>query len=290
MSLALTATLLLSVVIGLSLGLLGGGGSILTVPILTYVAGLDPKEAIAASLFVVGATSAVSAITHARNGRVKWRTGLIFGAAGMAGAFAGGLLGGHIPGTILMIAFALMMVATSIAMIRGRKNKTATTHNNELPVLKVILEGLAVGLVTGLVGAGGGFLVVPALALLGGLAMPVAVGTSLVVIAMKSFAGLGGYLTSVSLDWGLVAAVTAAAIVGSIIGSRLAGRIPEAALRKGFGIFVLAMGVFVLVQELPQPANLILAITAAVLAIAALTCRYAIPACPLRKIPAPAMS
>ena len=289
MAIALTATLLLSVVIGLSLGLLGGGGSILTVPILTYVAGLDPKEAIAASLFVVGATSAVSAITHARNGRVKWRTGLVFGAAGMAGAFGGGLLGGHIPGTILMIAFALMMVATSIAMIRGRKNKTAATHNSELPVLKVILEGLVVGLVTGLVGAGGGFLVVPALALLGGLTMPVAVGTSLVVIALKSFAGLGGYLTTVSLDWGLVAAVTAAAIAGSIIGSRLAGRIPEAALRKGFGIFVLAMGVFVLVQELPEPANLILAITAAVLAVAALTCRYAIPACPLRKTPDPAM-
>ncbi|NMR32073.1 sulfite exporter TauE/SafE family protein [Crystallibacter degradans] len=288
MSLALTATLLLSVVIGLSLGLLGGGGSILTVPILTYVAGLDPKEAIAASLFVVGATSAVSAITHARNGRVKWRTGLVFGAAGMAGAFAGGLLGGHIPGTILMIAFALMMVATSLAMIRGRKNKTATTHNNELPVLKVILEGLVVGLVTGLVGAGGGFLVVPALALLGGLAMPVAVGTSLVVIAMKSFAGLGGYLTTVSLDWGLVAAVTAAAIAGSVIGARLTGRIPEAALRKGFGIFVLAMGVFVLVQELPEPANLILAATAAVLAAGALTCRYAIPGCPLRKTITPA--
>jgi uncharacterized protein len=289
MTVALTATLLLSVVIGLSLGLLGGGGSILTVPILTYVAGLDPKEAIAASLFVVGATSAVSAITHARNGRVKWRTGLIFGTAGMAGAFGGGLLGGHIPGTILMIAFALMMVATSIAMIRGRKNKTAATHNSELPVLKVILEGLVVGLVTGLVGAGGGFLVVPALALLGGLAMPVAVGTSLVVIALKSFAGLGGYLTTVSLDWGLVAAVTAAAIAGSVAGSRLAGRIPEAVLRKGFGIFVLAMGVFVLVQELPEPANLILAITAAVLAAAALTCRYAIPACPLRKTPDPAM-
>ena len=288
MSLALAATLLLSVVIGLSLGLLGGGGSILTVPTLTYVAGLDAKEAIAASLFVVGATSAASSIAHARKGRVKWRTGLVFGAAGMGGAFAGGLLGGHIPGTILMIAFALMMVATSLAMIRGRKNKTAATHNSELPVFKVIIEGLIVGLVTGLVGAGGGFLVVPALALLGGLSMPVAVGTSLVVIAMKSFAGLGGYLTTVSLDWGLVAGVTATAIVGSVIGSRLAGRIPEAALRKGFGIFVLAMGVFVLVQELPAPAGNVLAITAAVLAAGALTCRYAVPACPLRRALVPA--
>lgn len=282
MMVALTATLLLSVVIGLSLGLLGGGGSILTVPILTYVAGLDPKEAIAASLFVVGATSAFSAIDHARKGRVKWRTGLLFGAAGMAGAFGGGLLGGHIPGTILMVAFALMMVATSIAMIRGRRTMTAA-NESELPVFKVILEGLAVGLATGLVGAGGGFLVVPALALLGGLAMPVAVGTSLVVIALKSFAGLGGYLTTVSLDWGLVAAVTAAAIAGSVIGSRLSGRIPEAAMSKGFGLFVLAMGVFVLVQELPAPANVILAVTAPALALAALTCRFAIPRCPLRR-------
>jgi uncharacterized protein len=112
-------------------------------------------------------------------------------------------------------------------------------------------------------GDGGGFLVVPALALLGGPAMPVAIGTSLIVIALKSFAGLGGYLTSVSPDWGLVGAVTAAAIVGSMLGSRLAGRIPETALREGFGIFVLVMGVFVLVQALPAPANTILAVTAA---------------------------
>ncbi|MDF9279034.1 sulfite exporter TauE/SafE family protein [Arthrobacter sp. EH-1B-1] len=283
MSVALLATVLLSVVIGLSLGLLGGGGSILTVPILTYVAGLDAKEAIAASLFVVGVTSAVSAIDHARKGRVKWRTGLIFGAAGMAGAFGGGLLGGRIPGTILMIAFALMMVATSIAMIRGRKGKTrASTNDGELPIGKVIVEGLIVGLVTGLVGAGGGFLVVPALALLGGLSMPIAVGTSLVVIALKSFAGLAGYLTTVTLDWGLIAAVTAAAVLGSLIGSRLAGRIPEAALRKGFGIFVLVMGVFVLVQELPDPWGSALAVTAGILAVAAAACWFFLPHCPLR--------
>ncbi|MET1035338.1 MAG: sulfite exporter TauE/SafE family protein [Arthrobacter sp.] len=288
MTVALAVTLLLSVVIGLSLGLLGGGGSILTVPILTYVAGLQPREAIAASLFVVGATSAFGAVSHARKGRVQWRTGLIFGAAGMVGAFGGGLLGGRIPGTILMIAFALMMVATSLAMIRGRKNRAAEAHEGELPVGKVVLEGLVVGLVTGLVGAGGGFLVVPALALLGGLSMPVAVGTSLVVIAMKSFAGLGGYLTSVSLDWALVGGVTAAAILGSLVGTRLAGRIPEAALRKGFGVFVLVMGVFVLVQELPGPAGPAVGIAAAALAVAAAVCRFAVPKCPLRREPAPA--
>ena len=287
MSLALVLTLLLSVLIGVSLGLLGGGGSILTVPILTYVAGMNPKEAIAASLFVVGATSAVSAVTHARKKRVQWRTGLVFGAAGMAGAFGGGLLGGHIPGTILMIAFALMMAATSLAMIRGRKNPAGAPHQGDLPVPKVIIEGLVVGLVTGLVGAGGGFLVVPALALLGGLSMPVAVGTSLVVIAMKSFAGLGGYLTTVSLDWTLVGGVTAAAILGSFLGARLAGRIPEAALRKGFGFFVLAMGVFVLVQELPSPVNLAVGIAAVVLAAAATICVYAVPGCPLRRAASP---
>ena len=283
MTLTLIMTLALSVLIGLSLGLLGGGGSILTVPILTYVAGMNPKEAIAASLFVVGATSAVSAVDHARKKRVKWRTGLVFGAAGMAGAFGGGLLGGHIPGTVLMIAFAIMMVATSVAMIRGRKDRSATTHDRELPVVKVILEGLVVGLVTGLVGAGGGFLVVPALALLGGLSMPVAVGTSLVVIAMKSFAGLGGYLTTVSLDWALVGGVTVAAILGSFIGARLVGRIPAAALRTSFGYFVLLMGVFVLVQELPSPANFVLGAVAATIAVATVICRFLIPHCPLRR-------
>lgn len=282
MTTTLVLTLLLSVAIGLSLGLLGGGGSILTVPILTYVAGLDAKEAIASSLFVVGATSAVSAVNHARAGRVKWRTGLLFGAAGMAGAFGGGLLGGFIPGTVLMIAFGLMMVATSVAMIRGRRSRSATDTDHELPVVKVIVEGLVVGLVTGLVGAGGGFLVVPALALLGGLPMPVAVGTSLVVIALKSFAGLAGYLTTVQLDWGLVGAVTVAAILGSVLGGRLTGIVPETALRKGFGVFVLAMGVFVLVQELPGAADLTVGLVAAGLALAATVCWIAVPRCPLR--------
>lgn len=284
MTLTLTLTLLLAILVGVSLGLLGGGGSILTVPILTYVAGLPPKEAITASLFVVGTTSAVSAISHARAGRVRWRTALIFGAAGMAGAFGGGILGGYIPGTALMIAFALMMLATSVAMIRGRKGGRATGERvGDLPTAKIILEGLAVGLATGLVGAGGGFLVVPALALLGGLPMPVAVGTSLVVIAMKSFAGLAGYLTSVSLDWGLVGGVTLAAILGSLLGSRLAGRIPEHALRRGFGVFVLVMGAFVLIQELPGAAGTLAAAVAVGLALAAAGCWALVPTCPLRR-------
>ncbi len=288
----MTATLILvlalSVVVGLSLGVLGGGGSILTVPILVYVAGFEAKEAIAASLFVVGVTSAVSVISHARAGRVMWRTGLVFGAAGMAGAFVGGLLGGKIPGQILLVAFALMMVATSVAMIRGRKKSTGdgsdAPKKHELPIGRVLLDGAVVGLVTGLVGAGGGFLVVPALALLGGLPMSVAVGTSLVVIAMKSFAGLAGYLTSVELDWGLTLAVTAAAIVGTLIGSKVSGRIPETALRKGFGWFVLAMGTFVLTQQAPADIRgLVFGAVVALALAAAVICRLFIASCPLRK-------
>lgn len=253
MELGLVVALLLAVLVGVSLGLMGGGGSILTVPILTYVLGMGPKEAIAASLFIVGVTSAVSVFAHARAGRVRWKTGLIFGAAGMAGAFLGGILGGYIPGPVLMVLFAVMMIATATAMIRGRR-KTAdpAAEPRTLPVARILLDGFAVGIATGLVGAGGGFLIVPALNLLGGLPMAVAVGTSLLVIAMKSFAGLGGYLFSVQLDWPVVLAFTAIAVAGSFLGAALAGRIPETALRKGFGVFVLVVGGFVIVQEAPQ--------------------------------------
>ncbi|MEU8233277.1 sulfite exporter TauE/SafE family protein [Actinoplanes sp. NPDC048967] len=248
---ALVLTVALATVIGVSLGLLGGGGSILAVPLLIYVAGMPTKEAIATSLLVVGATSAVAVVPHLRAGRVRWRTGLIFGIAGMAGAYSGGRLAAYVPGGVLLTAFALMMLATAAAMIRGRRRVSTEPVPHELPVLRVVLDGVAVGLVTGLVGAGGGFLVVPALALLGGLPMPVAVGTSLVVIAMKSFAGFAGYLSEVPINWGLAGAVTLAAVAGSLFGARLAGRVPADILRKGFGWFVVVMGVFVLAQQLP---------------------------------------
>ena len=280
----LVLVLALAVVVGVSLGMLGGGGSILTVPILVYVAGLDPKVAIAASLFVVGATSLAGMVSHARQGRVKWRTGLIFGLAGMVGAYSAGLVGGHLPGNILLIAFAVMMVATSLAMLRGRT--TGPAHHSadgELPLKRIVVDGLVVGVVTGLVGAGGGFLVVPALVLLGGLPMSVAVGTSLLVIAMKSFAGLAGYLSSVQLPWGLVLGVTAAAIVGSVIGGRLAGKVPETVLRKAFGWFVLVMGGFVLVQQGPSWAAPAAVAAVAVAGLAAGVCWNFVRSCPLRR-------
>lgn len=251
------AVLLLAILVGVALGLLGGGGSILTVPLLVYVAGLEAKEAIATSLLVVGVTSLAALVPHARAGRVRWRTGAIFGAAAMAGAYAGGRVAEFIPGTVLLIAFALMMVATAAAMIRGRSRAgtgdpgevAGEGDSRDLPVKLVLLEGVVVGLVTGLVGAGGGFLVVPALVLLGGLPMSVAVGTSLLVIAMKSFAGLAGYLSSVTIDWGLALGVTGMAVLGSVVGAFLAGRVPQDRLRQGFGWFVLVMGVVVLGQS-----------------------------------------
>ena len=203
-------TVALAVLVGVALGLLGGGGSILTVPLLAYVAGMEPKQAIATSLLVVGVTSAVGALSHARAGHIQWRTGLIFGSTAMLGAYAGGLLARFVPGTVLLIGFAVMMIATAVAMLRGNGARRAET-GRPMPLWLVLSEGLVVGLVTGMVGAGGGFLVVPALVLLGGLPMPVAVGTSLVVIAMKSLAGLGGYLATVDIDWRVAGMVTAAA-------------------------------------------------------------------------------
>ncbi|NGP09729.1 sulfite exporter TauE/SafE family protein [Rhodococcus sp. 14C212] len=277
-------TVALAVLVGVTLGLLGGGGSILTVPLLAYVAGMDAKEAIATSLLVVGVTSAVGAISHARAGRVQWRTGILFGLAGMVGAYAGGLLSRFIPGSILLLAFAAMMIATAIAMLRGRKNKTpGPDGTHSIPVGKILLDGVIVGLVTGLVGAGGGFLVVPALALLGGLPMPVAVGTSLIVIAMKSFAGLGGYLSTVQIDWRLAAMVTGAAVVGSLIGGRLTGMVDPEALRKGFGWFVLIMSSVILAQEIHP----LVGIAAAVLTLIAAGTTFACSRsahCPLQRL------
>ncbi|MDA4108482.1 sulfite exporter TauE/SafE family protein [Mycolicibacterium holsaticum] len=273
----------LAVFVGVALGLLGGGGSILTVPLLAYVAGMDAKQAIATSLLVVGVTSVIGAISHARAGRVQWRTGLIFGAAGMAGAYAGGLLARYIPGTVLLIGFAVMMIATAAAMLRGRKNVEATAGNRALPVPKILAEGLVVGLVTGLVGAGGGFLVVPALALLGGLPMPVAVGTSLIVIAMKSFAGLGGYLSSVQIDWTVALAVTGAAVVGSVIGARLTAMVDPEVLRKAFGWFVLAMSSVILGQEIHPSVGVAAAALTAIAAGATLACAR-LQICPLRRL------
>jgi uncharacterized membrane protein YfcA len=254
MTAGIAAALVAAVAIGLSLGLLGGGGSILTVPALVYLAGVEPKSAIAMSLFVVGVTAAVGLIPHARARRVHWRTGLLFGAAGMVGAYAGGRIAAYVPSGILLGGFAVMMIVTAVAMLRRRRGNeplpAPRAAAGRRPVGRIFAEGVTVGLVTGLVGAGGGFLVVPALVLLGGLSMPEAVGTSLLVIALKSGAGFAGYLSSVSIDWKLTLAVTVLAVLGSLAGARLTGKVNPDTLRRAFGWFVIVMGAGVLAGQL----------------------------------------
>lgn len=240
----------LAVVVGMLLGMLGGGGSILLVPLLTYVAGLEPQEAIAGSLFVVGITSLVSVALHARAGTVRWGTGALFAAGGMVGAVLGGRVGSQLPGAVLMIGFAVMMLLTARGMIRGRRGGAASDDGARRPRLaRLLATGLGVGLITGLVGAGGGFLIVPALVPLAGLPMSAAVGTSLMVITLQTLAGLVGKLPGVSLDWPFLLAVTGVAVLGALIGVALGRRVPETALKKGFGWFVLVMGAAVLGTE-----------------------------------------
>jgi uncharacterized protein len=257
---------LLSTLIGLSLGLLGGGGSILAVPVLAYGAGMPAKEAIATSLVVVGVTSLFALAPHARNGNVDWKTGGIFSGMAMAGGYLGGLAADWFSGTTLLLLFAGMMVITSLAMFRGR-GELKTGNEKPLPPALVVVEGLSVGAATGLVGAGGGFLVVPVLVLLGGMDMHKAVGTSLMVITLKSFAAFAGHASHVSIDAQLALMVTTAAVMGSIVGALFAKRVPAQLLRKIFSAFVLAMAGYVVWRE----AGLLSAVSVLIIAMLVLT-------------------
>lgn len=253
MDFSLTLTFALALVIGLTLGLLGGGGAILAVPVLTYITSLDPVQAIPTSLFVVGVTSLVSLTLHALKKRVVWRTGLVFGLAAMVGAFVGGRVGTYVPAPVLMFSFAAVMTAAAIAMIRGRRQAGDQQEQpRELPIGKALAIGTVVGLVSGFVGAGGGFLIVPALVLLSRLPMARAVATSLLIITMQSASGLAGYAVSTSLDWSLATAIAGLAVAGSFIGFWLSNRLPSQGLRKGFGFFVLAIAAVVLIKETLQ--------------------------------------
>jgi uncharacterized membrane protein YfcA len=243
----------LSVLIGVSLGFFGGGGSILTVPLMAYVFGLEPKIAIASSLLVVGAASASAALQHWRAGNVDSRTAALFGAAGMTGAYAGGRASQFVDGSLLLLMFAVMMGVTAVAMWRGRRAPPESAVQRAPQ--RLVVQGLAVGAFTGLIGAGGGFLIVPALALWAGLPMARAVGTSLVVIVMNCASGFAGYASHVSVPWLLVALVTVAAIGGSFLGAAFARRLNPAALRRAFASFVLAMAVLILVREVDRWAS-----------------------------------
>lgn len=246
----------LAALIGLSLGLLGGGGSILTVPVLVYALGVEPKTGIAMSLPIVGITSLVGAIGHWRAGNVQLRTAATFGGFAMVGSFLGARAAAYVAGTTQLATLAVVMLVAAIAMLRGasrprRAAEPAVPEGSATirPLWQLLAVALGVGGLTGIIGIGGGFLIVPALVLLGGVPMKHAIGTSLVVIAMNSASGFVGYLGSVAIPWGTLAVFTAIAIGGILLGTSLVRFISAAALKRGFALFLLVIGVLVLYQN-----------------------------------------
>ncbi len=246
--------LLGAVAIGLSLGLLGSGGSILTVPVLHYLLGQPEKLAIAGSLLVVGLIAAAASLPYARSRQVDWSNVWWFGVPGMAGAWVGATLAHWVPGPVQLALFAGVMLLAAWRMLRGGVvEPAARTPNRAI----VVAGGLGVGALSGLVGVGGGFLIVPALVLIAGVPMVSAVGTSLAIIALNAFTGFAKYLDvleseSLDLDWKTLLAIAAVGIVGSYAGNRLGRRLPQAMLRRVFGGFLVLMGLFIAVEVGPR--------------------------------------
>lgn len=257
----------LSLLIGVVLGTLGGGGAILMLPMLVYALGLEPRTAIASSLFVVGATSVSGMTIHARAGNVRWKVGATFGVAAMTGAYAGGRLAHLVPSAVLLVGFGVVLIVTAVAMLRKTR---AIAAAKERQLGHALALGSAVGSMSGLVGAGGGFLVVPALTLFGGLAMREAIGTSLLVIALQSFAGFAGHVSHVAIAWTLVLVLSATSVAGSLVGAKLGRTVSPDGLRKGFAWLVIGMGLFIFARQLPPVAALI-AGAATVVAVALVT-------------------
>ena len=258
---------LASILIGLSLGLIGGGGSILTVPVLVYLFGIDPILGTAYSLFIVGVTSVIGSISYSRHSLVDVRTAIIFGLPSIVAVFlTRAYLVPAIPqevlrlgdliidrGMMLMLLFAILMLVASIGMIRPttkspKSPQSALTHR-KYPYILILIEGLVVGSLTGLVGAGGGFLIIPALVILGRLPMKQAIGTSLVIISAKSLLGFLDESGLRDLDWGFLLSVTAFAILGIFLGMKLSHRIDGARLKPAFGWFVFVMGIYIILKE-----------------------------------------
>lgn len=257
----------LAVLVGVSLGLIGSGGSILTVPILVYIMGVDPVIATAYSLFIVGTTSLVGGVQNALLKKVDFKTVLIFGVPSIGAVYlTRAFIMPHIPEELfsiggftitkpiaLMLLFAIVMIMASISMIKPSK-KSETSDENAVMTYNypmILLEGTVVGVLTGLVGAGGGFLIIPALVLLAKMPMKLAVGTSLFIIAAKSLIGFTGDLKNAEvIDWTLLSIFTALSVVGIFIGILLAKKIPGSKLKTAFGYFVLVMGVYIIAKEL----------------------------------------
>jgi uncharacterized membrane protein YfcA len=233
-------------VIGLALGGLGGGGSVLAVPALIYLLDFTPVAATTASLVIVTVTSATALVAHARDGQVRWRTGLLFAAAGIGPAMLGGALAGRLPDAALTVGFAVVAGAAAVRMLRPRP-----AVDTDAPVrhARATVAGAGLGAVTGLLGVGGGFLAVPALVGVLGLRMRAAVGTSLLVITVNSLAALvlrAG--TADGLDWAVIAPFAGAAILGAWDGRRLAAKLPGAVLQRIFAAVLLAVAALMLID------------------------------------------
>lgn len=254
------------VIVGISLGLIGGGGSILTLPILVYLFGISPTIGTGYSLFIVGMAAAFGAYQYSKQGLVNYKIGLIFALPAFLGVFlARKYIVPSLPNvifegqsyafskdTLIMMAFGVMMLAAAFSMIKGRKD---TGPDEALvqtpPLLLTVAEGLIVGAITGFVGAGGGFLIIPALVVLAKLPMKMAVGTSLMIIAIKSIFGFAGDITSgPAVDWLFLGLLTITALLGILIGSSLVKKIPGEKLKPAFGWFVLIMGGFVITMQM----------------------------------------
>lgn len=247
----MVAAIVPGVLIGTALGLLGGGGSVLTVPIFVYVLGFDPKAAIAMSLAVVGTASVVGTVAHWRAGRVNLRIGALFGAVAMLGTLGGARLGLFLAGTTQLLLFGVVMLAAAGIMLRG-----GTAHASEKSgdaglgrtVAPLVMGGLFVGLLTGVVGVGGGFLIVPALLFIR-VPLPEAIGTSLLIIAANCAIGVWSYLGQVEIAWTAVALVTASMVPGIAFGTYLHRFVPQRLLRGGFAVFLAVMAAFILYQN-----------------------------------------
>lgn len=257
-----------ALVMGLALGLIGGGGSILTVPIMVYLFSIDAVIATAYSLFVVGFTSLIGSASHISHGNVHWKTALVFGIPSIISVFLTRLyLVPLLPNSIftiagfevtksilLMILFAFLMVFASYTMIKETpisKEEPANKIKYNFPL--ILAEGLLVGIITGLVGAGGGFLIIPALVLLAKVPMKKAIGTSLIIISFKSLIGfLGDLKGATEIDWTFLGYFSLVATIGILVGSAFSKRIPAEKLKPAFGYFVLIMGIFIIVSELTK--------------------------------------
>lgn len=243
-----------ALLVGLTLGLLGSGGSILTVPVLVYLVDEPEKLAIAESLGIVALISLVGAIPFGFKRQIDWRSVVFFGGPGMAGAYLGAYLSVFMSGAVQLVLFAGVMLIAAVMMLRQQTGALGSRTDRH-PIWKIAVEGFVVGVLTGIVGVGGGFLIVPALVLLGGLPMHLAIGTSLTIIAVKSLAGFYKYLdvleaAGLVVHWRLILIFSAIGIAGSVIGGKMGEYVSQQRLKRGFAVFLVVMGLYILGQNL----------------------------------------